>query len=106
MAADKEAGHLSVTDAHYADGSLAERTWRLGPAMHNDNGPSYLQYYKSGQEKMRYYTRLGKFHNALGPAIVERWTDGSVHRCVFYINGEEITEEEFLKLSSTKAARS
>lgn len=94
-----------VTESYHPNGALKSRSVYFGPAMHNENGPSYLAYYDTGQERTRWYTRLGNYHNESGPAIVEKNKDGAVRACHFYVDGVRLTKEEFLARHISEPAR-
>jgi hypothetical protein len=73
----------------YADGYKA---WYINGARHREDGPAFegASPLIEGAADYKVWYINGKYHREDGPAI--EYTDGSKE---WYINGEELTEEEF-----------
>jgi hypothetical protein len=95
----------SYEKTYASTGTVARRDFRIDGSLHREDGPAFEEFGLSGNlERHEYYVH-GVRHNALGPAVL--WWDENeqVIKCKFYLNGEKMTEEDFLaRTPATKSA--
>lgn len=87
------------------DGSLRYRKFEDENGLqHNPAGPSFESWCRCGLLDSRHFSIHGVWHNTCGPAI-ELWDcEGNLEIQDFWIDGQKLTEEEFLSLQPTKSA--
>lgn len=73
--------------------------------LHNENGPAFTEFFvdqnKSTHRSREQYYLNGKLHNNKGPAQIGWFPDGELWYEEFWLNGKELTKEEWLKECQT-----
>ena len=65
--------------------------------MHNDNGISYISYFKNGNINCINYECCGKFYRLDGPAVITYYESGEIDCEKYYINDIGYFKEEYYK---------
>jgi hypothetical protein len=88
-----------IEEFYWDDGTLRHRRTKFGT-----DHIVYEYWYEDGQMEQRYFSNNTFLCNRHGPAY-EAWDKkGQRFVCEFWIDGEQLTEEEFLALPATKSA--
>lgn len=61
--------------------------------MHNEFGPSYIEFFPNGKVYKEVYHIEGKRHREAGPALYQYQEDGSLRQVKYYLNGVISREE-------------
>jgi hypothetical protein len=119
-------GEPKIREEFWPNGQMRLQSYFFEGTFHNPNGPAFQTWHPNGQMDYREYRVYGVYHNLNGPAY-ECWSedgelmyrmfrvDGILHNPhgpayetpdsqEFWINGKQLTEEEFLALPATKSA--
>jgi uncharacterized protein len=78
------------------DGSVSREIWYLDGKRHRTDGPAWIGYFPDGSVSYEVWCVNDERHRTDGPAWISYSEDGSVRCEVWYLDGKELTEEQFV----------
>ena len=92
---------------YYKNGNKCYEQWHKNGKSRREGGPSFTSWNESGNIICEIWSKAGKMHREEGPARICYNKNGSVREVRYWINGEELTEEEWkiYRLPNTKIKR-
>jgi len=87
----------------WSDGTVNYKIWYKINNLHKEDGPAFIEYYRSGKVKTRTWFRESKIHRENGPAVEKYLEDGTKVGEEYFLNGEAVTKEileNYKKISS------
>jgi antitoxin component YwqK of YwqJK toxin-antitoxin module len=82
----------------YENGQKGSEQWFEDSKYHRIDGPAVQCWYANGQKENEWWYKAGKLHRLDGPAIQEWDENGNKIREEYFINGKELTPNEFKQL--------
>ena len=79
---DKKIEYYNFSD----NGDVLEEFYYLRDALHREDGPAEIKYYKSGKIKEEYYYLIGRLHKEDGPAGILYYESGKVEAEEYCLN--------------------
>ena len=84
--------------AYYSTGNIWNILWHkegdIG-YLHKENGPACIWYYDTGKLSYEAWWVENKRHKIDGPACIDYDEDGTIIDKEYYINGENLTKEQW-----------
>jgi antitoxin component YwqK of YwqJK toxin-antitoxin module len=88
---------IEVKKGYYDNGNIYSESHYLGEKLHREGGPAFVSYdYDTGSiVEVEVYYLDGKLHREDGPAIIYYDEDGNIEYKEYWLNDEELTEQEW-----------
>jgi antitoxin component YwqK of YwqJK toxin-antitoxin module len=96
---------IEVKKDYYSNGNIYCESYYINGERHREDGPAFVSYdYDTGSiVEVEVYYINGKHHREDGPAVIYYDEDGNIEYKEYWLNDEELTEQEWFNQLSIES---